>query len=157
MSWAEDRPVAGGGWNTWRGVVGGFYLAAAVFNALYTVPKTGEPDLLDGYADGAWFPVLEDFIRDVLMPNDQLLLVLVIVFEVAVGLAILNRGIWVDVGVAASLLWVIAILPFLAWPYLITNVVLVVLQGVLLLRRFDNSIWSLVRRSRLDRSRGRAA
>jgi hypothetical protein len=91
------------------------------------------------------------------MPNDQLLLVLVIVFEVAVGLAILNRGIWVDVGVAASLLWVIAILPFLAWPYLITNVVLVVLQGVLLLRRYDNSIWSLVRRLRMDRSRGRTA
>jgi hypothetical protein len=157
MSWAEDRPVAGSGWNTWRGVVGGFYLAAAVFNALYTVPKTGEPDLLDGYADGAWFPVLEDFMRDVFMPNDQLLLVLVIVFEVAVGLAILNRGIWVDVGVAASLLWVIAILPFLAWPYLITNVVLVVLQGVLLLRRYDNSIWSLIPRSRMDRSRGPAA
>jgi hypothetical protein len=52
---------------------------------------------------------------------------------------------------------VIAILPFLAWPYLITNVVLVVLQGVLLLRRYDNSIWSLVRRLRMDRSSGRTA
>ncbi len=95
--------------------------------------------------------------RDVFMPNDRPLMVLIVVFEVLLGLAILNRGIWVDVGVAASLLWMIAILPFLAWPYLITNVVLAALQGVLLLRRDDNSIWSLIRRSRMDRSRGRAA
>lgn len=148
MSWTENRPVAGTRWNIWRGFVGAFYLAAAVFNALYTLPKSDESDLLGDYADGAWFPILEDFMRDVFMANDRPLMVLVVVFEVAVGLAILSRGIWVDVGVAASLLWVIAILPFLAWPYLITNVVLVVLQGVLLLRNYDMSIWALIGRNR---------
>ena len=57
MSWAESRPVAETGWNIWRGFVGGFYLASAVFNAAHTLPRTGEPGLLEDYADGAWFPL----------------------------------------------------------------------------------------------------
>ncbi len=145
MARGGQRPLARIGWNVWRGVVGVFYLAAAIFNTVYTLPKTDEPALLDGYADGAWFPFIENFTRDVLMPNDQLLMLLVIAFEVAVGLLILSHGVRVDVGVAASVLWVLAILPFLAWPYLLTNIALVVLQGMLLLRRYDTSIWTLIR------------
>ncbi len=147
MAWGEDRPVGGAGWNVWRGIIGVFYLAAALFNAGYTLPRTGEPDLLAGYADGAWFGFLERFTRDVLMPNDGLLMVSVIVFEVTVGLAILSRDAWVDVGVGASLLWVLAILPFLDWPYLLTNIALVLMQGVLLLRRYDTPVWALIRHS----------
>jgi hypothetical protein len=42
-------------------------------------------------------------------------------------------------------LWVLAILPFLAWPCLLTNIALVALQGLLLLRRYDTSTWMLIR------------
>jgi hypothetical protein len=128
-------------------LVGGFYLLSAVFNAAYTLPRTGEDDLFDGYADGAWFGFLEDFMRDVFAPNGALFMVLVVIFEVAVGVAILSRDRWVDFGVAASLLWVVGIMPFLAWPYLLVNIALVFIQGALLLRRFDTAVWSSWRRT----------
>lgn len=147
MALGTTRPLGRTGFNTWRGLIGVAYLAAALFNGLYTLPRTDEANLLDGYADGAWFAFLEDFMRDVVMPNDAMLMLAVILFEVAVGVSILSRGVWVDFGVAASVLWVLAILPFLAWPYLITNVVLVPLQGVLLLRRYDAPVWTMAIRS----------
>jgi len=147
MAMGARRPFAGTGWNVWRGLIGFAYLAAAVFNGIYTLPRTNEPDLLDGYAEGAWFPVLEDFMRDVVMPNDAALMALVILFEVAVGLLILSRASWVDLGVVASLGWVGAILPFLAWPYLMTNITLAVMQGVLLLRRYETPVWTQAVRS----------
>lgn len=136
------RKSASGLWNAWRAFIGLAYLAAAVFNGVYTMPRVDTG--LDGYADGAWFAFLGDFIRDVFVPNGTLFMVLVIAFELAVGLLILSRGRAVDLGIWASLAWVVAVLPFLAWPYLLTNIALVVLQGVLLLRRYDDSIPSLL-------------
>jgi len=144
MRLAPQRRIGGTGWNVWRGIVGVFYLVAAAFNITYTLPRTDEAGLLEGYADGAWFGFLETFMRDVLMPNDTLLMVAVIVFELALGWAILSSGDRVDVGVLLSLAWVIAILPFLAWPYLLTNLILIAMQGVLLFRRFDTPIWTLL-------------
>lgn len=134
--------VRGVGWNAWRAFIGVAYLAAAIFNTIYTLPRSDE---LDGYADGAWFPFLETFMRDVFMPNGDLFIILVIAFEVVVGILILSRSIYVDVGVSASVVWVLAVLPFLAWPYLLTNIVLALMQGVLLLHRYDTTIWGLAR------------
>lgn len=138
MTTASTRTIGGTGWNIWRAFIGIAYLAAAVFNTVYTLPRS---DQLDGYADGAWFPFLGDFMRDVFMPNGDLFMILVIAFEVAVAVLILGRGSYVDAGVVASVLWVLAVLPFLAWPYLITNLVLALMQGVILFRRYDTAIW----------------
>ena len=115
------------------------YLAAAGFNVVYTLPRSDE---LDGYADGAWFGFLGDFMRDVFMPNGQVLMTLVIVFEVAVAILIAGRGTAVDAGVVASVLWVLAVLPFLTWPYLITNIVLALVQGIVAVRTYDTPVWT---------------
>lgn len=133
-------------WNAWRAFVGGvIYLGAAFFNALYTLPRANEPGTFDGYADGAWFGLLEQFIRDVFAPNGMLFMAAVVVFEIVVGLLILSRGTAVDWGIGASLLWVLAIMPFLAWPYVLVNVGLVFVQGAVVLRRYDASIWNMLR------------
>lgn len=101
MRTGSDRCVGGIGWNVWRAVIGFACLAAAVFNTIYTLPRSNQ---LDGYAEGAWFPFLEDFMWDVFMPNGELFMVLVIIFEVAVALFILNRNSYVDIGIGASIL-----------------------------------------------------
>lgn len=137
----EGRAIGGAGWNLWRALVGVAYLAAAAFNVGYTLPRSDE---LDGYADGAWFGFLEKFMDDVFMPNGALFMSLVIVFEIAVGVLILARGHLVDLGVAASVVWVLVVLPFLAWPYLLTNLALVVAQGVVMLRRYDRAVPELL-------------
>lgn len=148
-----SRREAGTGWHVWRATIGITYLAAAVFNIVYTFPRGDE---LDGYADGAWFGFLGDFMRDVFMANHEIFMSIVILFEVAVGVLILARGALVDVGVVASVGWVLVVLPFLAWPYLITNLVLAAIQGVVLLRRYDQSLWALRPglRSTASRSQG---
>ena len=38
-------------------------------------------------------------------------------------------------------------LPFLAYPYLLVNVALVAMQGVVLLRRYETPVWELVFRT----------
>lgn len=60
---------------------------------------------------------------------------------------------WVDVGLVLSLLWVLAILPFLAWPYLLVNLALALLQAVVLRRRYDEAIWTVVRHGGERRTR----
>lgn len=144
MAFAPGRRNGGTASNIWRAVIGVFYLAAAVFNLTYTLPRAGDAEIFEGYASGAWFGFLETFVRDVLMPNGTLMMAVVVVFEFIVGWAILSAGTRVDLGVAFSLAWVAGILPFLAWPYLLTNLVLIVMQGVLLFRRFDTPIWTLL-------------
>lgn len=140
----RNRKLASPAWQLWRAFIGIAYLAAAVFNTLYTLPRS---DQLDGYAEGAWFSFLEDFMNDVFMPNGDLFMVLVIVFEVAVGILILSRDPYVSAGVTASVVWVIAVLPFLAWPYLLTNIALIALQGGLLFRRYDTSVWQMINKT----------
>ena len=106
---SDGRMLGGAGWNVWKSIIGVFYLAAAVFNLTYTLPGSDGAGFFDGYTDGAWFPFLKDFMNDVFVPNGELFMILLIVFEVAVGFLILSRGVWVDVGVAASVIWVIAV------------------------------------------------
>lgn len=143
---SDTRAIGSTAWNAWRAFVGGIvYFGAAVFNAVYTLPLADEPGTFAGYADGAWFGFLADFIRDVFEPNGTLFMAVVVVFEVAVGILILSRDRYVDWGVIASLAWVLAIMPFLAWPYVLVNVGLVIVQGAVLMRRYDATIWSLLR------------
>ena len=113
MAFAPGRRIGGTASNIWRAVIGVFYLSAAVFNLIYTLPRARDPEIFEGYADGAWFGFLETFVRDVLVPNAILLMAAVIVFEAIVGWAILSADQRVDLGVMFSLAWVIGILPFL--------------------------------------------
>jgi hypothetical protein len=137
----QTRKIGGTGWNLWRGLVGTAYLVAAGFNLFFTLPE-GD---LGWSADSAWFPFLASFVRGVVVPNHELFMVLVVIFEIAVGLLILSRNRYVDLGVAGSVLWVLFLIPFLQpFPMAATNVVLAILQGVLLLRRYDTPIWELL-------------
>ena len=137
---AQTRKIGGTGWNLWRAFIGVAYLVAAGFNLFFTLPE-GD---LSWFADAAWFPFLADFVREIVAPNHVLFMGLVVVFEIAVGLAILSRGRYVDVGVTASVLWVLFLIPFLQpFPMAATNVVLAVVQGILLLRQYDAAIWEL--------------
>ena len=112
---------------------------------------TASPQAATGWtllwlADSSWFPILADFVREVVQPNSHLFIVLVVAFELAVGAFIFSRGRLVDMGVGASVLWVLFLMPFLRpFPMAATNVLLAIVQGILLLRRYDTSIWGLLK------------
>ena len=135
-----ERRHGTGGWNVWRGIVGFFYLAAALFNGFYTIPRAEEA--IDTYADEAWFSVVGDLLRDA-ASNPELFIGLVVVFEIVVGVLILSKEEYVTAGIWLSLAWVTSILLFLQWPYFLVNLALFVGQGAVLLRRYDTPIWEL--------------
>ena len=138
---AERRPIAGPGWNVWRGVIGVGYLVAAGFNLLFTLPK-GE---LSWFAENAWWPWLDRFVMDVVVPNNELFVAVVVIFEIAVAFLIMSHGRRVDLGVAVSVGWVLLLMPFLIPVHMaVTNLVLAGMQGILAFRRYDTSIWRMM-------------
>ena len=134
------RPAGGPGWNIWRGTVGAAYLAAAGFNLLFTLPQ-GD---LSSFADNAWHPVLAEFVHQIVSPHHTLIMSLVVVFEAGICILLLGRGRMVDVGTGAAVVWVILLIPFLQpFPMAATNIGLALVQGMLLLRRYDRAIWEI--------------
>lgn len=138
---SDGRKQAGAGWNFWRGFVGFAYLIAAGFNLFVTLPH-GE---LTWFAENAWWPFLTDLMDELIIPNHAVFMTIVVVLEIVVGLLILGRGRYVDVGVGASVAWVVLLMPFLPLvPMGLTNIVLALLQGVLLIRRYETPIWQMI-------------
>ena len=138
---ADRRVNAGPVWNVWRGVIGVGYLVAAGFNLFFTLPR-GE---LSWFAENAWWPWLDRFVMEVVIPNQEVVMAAVVVFEVAVAWLIMSHGRRVDLGVAVSVAWVLLLMPFLIpVPMAATNLVLAGLQGILAFRRYDMSLWDLM-------------
>ena len=70
---------------------------------------------------------------------------LVVLFETVIGVLILSRGRMVDIGVGASVVWVVLLIPLLQpLPKAATNVGLALVQGILLLHRYDMAIWEII-------------
>ena len=80
--------------------MGVIFLIGAAFNGVYTLGHTD--DFYGGWADGAWLGPARTLVRDVVIPNGRLFTILVIVVQVAVGIAILSRGDLVKLGLLAG-------------------------------------------------------
>ena len=137
----DRRANAGLGWNVWRGVIGLGYLVAAGFNLFFTLPRAD----LSWFAANAWWPWLDRFVMEVVVPNQEVVMAVVVVFEVVVAVLLMSQGRRVDLGVAVSVVWVLLLMPFLIpVPMAATNLVLAGLQGILAFRRYDTPIWGLL-------------
>ena len=78
--------------NILRIIFGLFYLAAATFNFTYTLRI---PQPFDAFVENALIPFYKDFLLSVVVPNSDLIILLVVVFEIAVGVLILSKRIFV--------------------------------------------------------------
>lgn len=73
--------------------------AGALVNAVFLA--TGE-DYAD-FADGSYIPFVRDTWRDLVVPNHDLFISLLIAFEAAVGLLVLSDGKRAQLGLAAAM------------------------------------------------------
>lgn len=87
-------------------VMGVFYLIGAAFNLVWTFTHTDK--FFGAFADGAWSRPAESLMRDFVIPNGRLITVLIIVFQVAVGVLILTRGDFVRTALIAGGLFAVA-------------------------------------------------
>jgi hypothetical protein len=108
-------------------LVGVGFAAAAVGNALGTMRQA--PSFLQWLAEGAWIPPYP-WLLDHLANRPYAVVGATVIFEAAVATMLITR--WHErLALALATLWVLGLIPALAWPYWLANVLLAILFGAL--------------------------
>jgi hypothetical protein len=144
---AVFRPTLG------RSLVGLFFIAGALFNLFLTLPNS--PASLEALVATAFVPFYRDVMYAAIAWNATALLLLVIAFELAVGLLALWRGPLVKLALLGAGAWGIGMLPVIPPDGLLIGAALTAAPGIaaLLLRRdYDEHVLTIARR-RLRRER----
>jgi hypothetical protein len=124
MSPRRERPAPGRVLNR---LVGVGFAAAAVGNAIGTIRQA--PSFLRWLADGAWIPPYPWLLQHLVGRSDAVVGATVI-FEAAVAAMLITR--WHErLALGLATLFVLGLIPALAWPYWLANVPLVILFGAL--------------------------
>jgi hypothetical protein len=140
LCWA--RPNAG------RIFLGGFFLVMALgVNGYFTFAA---PQGYVDYASGALIPLYRSVTQTVVAWNPRLFGLLLMLFEVAMGLLILHKGRAVKVGLWGTIAFLVGIAPLstLQFPWL----GLIFGQGYLLTKDFDHSALDWQRRGAATKS-----
>jgi hypothetical protein len=125
-----------------RLVSGVYFIAMALgVNAAYLLRH---PEQFDGLADLAVLPAIDWLIREVVRPLATPFTLLLIAFELTVALLILGRGTAVRLGLAAAILFQLAVI-LVVGAYGLVNLPVVAVQVLLLRSTFDRSALDLLR------------
>ncbi len=123
--------------NTGRTLFGFFFLAMAGVNTYLLLTDLHS---FDSFTDGTFLPFYHELWYALVMPNLLWGVLLLIGFEVGVGLMMLSKGVLVKVGLTAALLFCLALVP--ANSQTIYNLGLAALLAPLLLGTYRLSLWS---------------
>ena len=108
-------------------LVGIGFAAAAVGNAIGTMRQA--PSFLQWLADRAWIPPYP-WLLEHLADRPYAVVGATVIFEAAVATMLITR--WHDrLALGLATLWVLGLIPALAWPYWLVNVPLAILFGAL--------------------------
>jgi hypothetical protein len=108
-------------------VIGAGFAAAAAWNAVATLPQAS--DFLEWSADNAWLPPYPWLLHH-LVERAPAVVGATVIFESAVAAMLITR--WHErLALALTTLWVMGLIPALAWPYWLVNVALAILFGAL--------------------------
>jgi hypothetical protein len=108
-------------------IVGVGFAAAAVFNAVATLRQAS--GFLEWSADSAWLPPYPWLLQH-LVERAPAVVGATVIFESAVAAMLISR--WHErLALALATLWVVGLIPALAWPYWLVNVPLAILFGAL--------------------------
>ena len=104
-------------------LVGVGFAAAAVGNALGTMRQA--PSFLQWLAESAWIPPYP-WLLEHLANRPYAVVGATVIFEAAVATMLITR--WHErLALALATLWVLGLIPALAWPYWLANVLLAIL------------------------------
>jgi hypothetical protein len=133
--------------NAGRIVLGIFFLAMGLGVNL-TMALT-QPTFILEYGLGAWLPLYRTLTERIIGSAPLLFGVLLIGFEVLMGILLLTRGVVVKIGLVGTMVFVLALVPIaltqIAWAGSIAGHV------YLLTRRFDSDVVTLLRERRRRR------
>lgn len=123
--------------NLFRNIIevgfGVLYVIGAIFNFLYTLRHGDE--FYGSFADKALFVWSSQLIRGVIIPHAKLFTMLLIVFQLVVGLCLLSRGTLVRPGLIAGAIFSFAVVFVSNTSGAIANLTMCVVQIYLALVR----------------------
>lgn len=123
--------------------LGIFYLIACVFNLFHTIHNTQY--MWAVCLENVHFAFYKEFLEQIVIPNEQLIILLVVVFEFIVGVFILSKEIFVKIGLLLAILWVLIIAPFLPWVDILGHLILGMFQAFLLMGNYDTTVLEIMR------------
>ena len=129
-------------YNIARVGLGTFYIIAGLFNLFHTIHNTHY----------LWIVCLENvhlsfyrvILEQIVIPNEQLIILLVIVFEFIVGVLILSKEFFVKIGLLLAILWVLIVSPLLPWVDIFGHLVLGMFQALLLRGNYDTTVLEII-------------
>lgn len=130
-------------YNVGRIILGIFYLVSCFFNLIHTINNTHY--LWAICLENAHFSFYREFLIQIVIPNEKLVILLVVVFEFIVGVLILSKEIFVKVGLTLAILWVLLIAPFLPLVDVLGHITLGALQALLLLGNYDTTFLEIIK------------
>jgi len=128
------RPNAG------RIFLGFFFVAMGVgVNVAFLLTQ---PSFVADYGREAWLPLYRALTETIIVPQPRIFGILLILFEVAMGLLLLSRGAWVKVGLIGTMIFVLALVPIY-----VTQIVWAVSMAAnvyLLTKNFDTGLVKMI-------------
>ena len=119
-----------------RIIFGIIYLLGAGFN-IYLVATTGWQSYI-GFADDSFFPWYREAWRAIAAPNITLIVVLLIVFEICLGLLFIINRKFLKIALILGILFCLASMPTMVQA-IYTNLPLALIQAFMLWKEYRNS------------------
>jgi hypothetical protein len=120
-----------------RALWGMFFLAGGIYNASYTM---FHPELYQDMADISLLPIYTEFIEKVVVEYPIVFTSVLVGFELLAALLIFSKDIYVKVGLLATLIFTISLVP-VAVPYTYLNILLAIIPIYLLRKNYSQSIF----------------
>ncbi len=136
--------------NIGRILLGIFYLIASFFNL--TITMSDPQPLWDYFLQNSHLVIYTVILEDLIIPNELFFLLGTVVFEIIVGVLILSKSPYVQLGIITGIIWVLFLIPMLSvGPEMLTNIILAGIQAVFLFGKYEttafNSLTSRIRGS----------
>jgi len=126
--------------NAGRIFLGFFFVAMGVgVNVAFLLTQ---PSFVADYGREAWLPLYRTLTETIIAPRPRIFGILLILFEVAMGLLLLSRGAWVKVGLIGTMIFVLALVPIY-----VTQIVWAVSMAAnvyLLTKNFDTGLVKMI-------------
>ncbi|MFX0015962.1 MAG: hypothetical protein ACFFB2_16140 [Promethearchaeota archaeon] len=129
-------------YNISRICLGVFYLIASMVNLFHTINNTQY--LWVVCLENVHFSSYKEFLEQIIIPNEKSVIILIVFFELVVGMLILSKEIFVKIGLMLGVLWVLLISPFLPWNDILGHLILGIFQALLLKENYDKSFLEII-------------
>ncbi|MHA2109567.1 MAG: hypothetical protein ACW99R_17805 [Candidatus Hodarchaeales archaeon] len=129
--------------NVGRIILGIFYLISAGFNLFHTINNTEYLWII--CLENVRFPLQKEFLEILIIPNEKIIILLIVALEIVMGILILSQGPYVKIGLILGILWVLFVAQFLPMDDIIGHIILGCIQAFLLLETYDETIYKVIK------------